>query len=644
MRHGSPLTRWAFLALPVLVGSSFSQGLLPASFVEPGITVEDDLANLSLEELMSVEVTIASRDEQELSEVAAAVYVVTGEEIRAAGHASVQEALRMVPGFYVSRWTDNAWDVTSRGFGTGLSNLNLAYLNQLLVLVDGVSQFSPLFAGVWWSALDLDVADIERIEVIRGPGGILWGTNAVHGVVNIVTKDSAKTLGPRVTIQHGTNDQHLGVRYGGRLGERTTFNVWTKGANYEQFDEVGVPGYDFGWTSVSAGARLDHEDDEGRHYRLSTRLHDVEIGWFDTAFVPDDQRFKGFQIEGSLRDPDKGSELTVWLDLDEKLEPFTFRSQVWTFDVNYQRQFSFAENHGLTLGGGYRKVWSELVGLDTTFLEFSPEELALDTFRAYALETWRFPEAKAELTVGATVEHNDFTQFEVQPTIRGTWKPTEKVLLWAALSRAVRTPSIEERTSSGPLYRPTEFQSEQLHAFELGVRSQLSSSLAVDLALFRNDYVDLQFEQFDGTSFYYTNAAEGEAWGVELAIDAKPTERLTVRSAASLLDGSHEAFGVDLETDDYHPELLLNTRLYYDLGHDVSLTAAGYAVESLGEGFEGGEYFRFDARLAWNPNENLELFVGGQNIGDPRHSELGDTQYIPHAFLFGMNWTPGEAQ
>ncbi|HED66740.1 MAG TPA: hypothetical protein ENJ09_14445, partial [Planctomycetes bacterium] len=244
-----------------------------------------DLTDLSLEELMNIEVTVASRTKQKLSDVPAAVYVLTGDEIRRAGFSSVQEALRMVPGFQVSHWTNNMWDVTARGYGNGTSLTNSAFLNQLLVMIDGVPVYSPQFAGVWWALQDVDLADIDRIEVIRGPGGIIWGANAEHGVVHIITKNAADTQGAQFNTFQGNEDRHVSARGGVPFGETGHLRVWGKISTY---DTPAAPlwGYKQDWTLNTGGFRADWGDPEAWQYNVWARAYNGRfrnIG-FDLVF------------------------------------------------------------------------------------------------------------------------------------------------------------------------------------------------------------------------------------------------------------------------------------------------------------------------------------------------------------------------
>jgi iron complex outermembrane receptor protein len=554
----------------------------------------------------------------------------------------------MVPGFHVSHWTTGAWDVTSRGFGPGLSLTNSAYLNQLLVLIDGVVVYSPLFAGTWWPLQDIDLNDVDRIEIMRGPGGSLWGTNATHGVVNVITKSAAATQGARVSLRNGIDDDHAALRYGGVFGETGSYRVWTKGAWYDTLANPFL-GFDADWDIVSAGMRADWQDGD-HQFRLWTRVYDSSneaIGIDPVAgTIPVTDEKHGVQVFGGVTNAEKRSTLQGWFTSDVQDLPTLLDHHIDTLDLEYHRDFPLSPNSTLTLGAGYRRIHSELIGADPTFEDFNPNTFRQDIFRGYAVERLALPGIDSELTLGLTLEHNDFTQFEVQPTLRMTWNAASDVMLWTAVSRAVRTPSLEERTLSGGSFfsGSNDFRSETLIAYELGARALLSPSASADLALFYNDYEHLHFEDFDGVSqFDLTNDAEGSAYGAELALDLKPTEAWTVRGAYSYLRGEYRSTqdGSHLGTDDYYPEQQFNLRSYYDLAPKWELDGALYLVDGLGSDFEIAEYVRADVRLGWHPRPDFRAYAGVQQLNESTHSEFDENDLVRRSVFVGLDWMPG---
>ena len=605
----------------------------------------EDLADLSLESLMDLEVSITSRESVSADQIPGAVYVLSGDEIRAAGLTSIPEALRLVPGLFVSRWSNSNWDVTARGFGTGTANINFAFLNQLLVLVDGVAVYSPLFAGVWWPLQDIDMEDVDRIEVVRGPGGILWGANATHGVVHVITKDSKDTLGPRVSGQYTSIEGHASARYGAKLGETGRIRAWIKHADYSELGDFGT-GFDLGWGITSAGVRADFDVLGDRRASVQLRAWDADQGaigidFSDFSFFQADEIKRGFSVSGQLVDEERDEQVSAWFTSDDQDSPSYFNNRVHTLDLNYQRAFEVSETTRLTVGSGWRSTWFDLEGQDPEILTYNIDELRLDTFRIYGLGRRRFEEARAELTLGLTLEHNDLTEFEVQPTLRGLWNATDTLSLWAGATRAVRTPSIGERFVEADFVTTTsDYHSEVLWAYELGVRSQLTESTNLDLALFYNDYDELHVDSSDGFGgTLVTNQGEGEAHGAELALDSQLSEHLSMRSAFSYIESSYRDFdSSDLGTDQYYPRQQANVRLRWQPIQEFEFDLNWYAVDGLQGVFEAGEYTRTDLRLAWKAKPGTEIYFGVQNLTDATHEEFvsGGDIVLPRTALLGF--------
>ncbi len=608
---------------------------------------EIDLTELSLEDLLDMEVTVASRTPQSASKSPAAVYVLTGDEIRRAGHSSLPEALRMVPGFYVSRWKTGAWDVTSRGFGTGLSQISFAYLNQLLVMVDGVVVYSPLFAGVWWPLQDMDMADIERIEVTRGPGGLLWGSNAVNGVVNIITKSSADTQGAKVSGRYARDEWNVNNRYGGRFGDDGSYRFWWRRARYDSLENANSNA-DESWSITSAGGRADWTTEGGRKALLSGRIYQARFGipdFGDPAGVDSFyDRSWGGNLAWSLTDPESGSTWRAsYIKDKQRLEEYV-DFDIDQVAIDYQGEWSPAAQHLVTWGLGYEFIHSRIESQDPfLFLDFSPESVDQHNARAFVLETYRFAEDEASFSLGLQAVHTEFEDFELQPSMRLAWTPVDGTMLWGAISRAVRTPSLEEATLAFEgVPRSTPLDSESLVAFELGWREVISPGLALDLTAFYNDYDNQRTIQFDQDTFElsFANTGTGDAVGAELAVDATLGPDWKLRSSYSYINSSfQDQDGSDLGNDAYHPRHIFSLRSYYDLSDDWELDAGVYAVEGFGDAFDDAEYVRGDLRLGWQPSEQLEVSVGVQGFNESARSEFVGTE-IPRQWYLRLSWTP----
>jgi iron complex outermembrane receptor protein len=341
-----------------------------------------------------------------------------------------------------------------------------------------------------------------------------------------------------------------------------------------------------------------------------------------------------------VHDPETGGTLQAWYTNDRQDLPTLLDSKIDVFDLEYHRELELGEASKLLVGGGYRLTRSILEGYDPFYLTFDPEESTQNVFRAFVVHTTDLSE-DVELTSGLTVEHNDFTQFEVQPTLRAAWTPADDWMAWTSISRAVRTPSLEERflSDASAVAGSDDYGSEILWAYELGARKRFGALASADAALFFNRYDELHYSP-PGFGSAVTNDAEGDAWGFELALDVHPTEWWSLRSAYSILHGDYEVDGTDLITDDYHPEEQLNLRSYIDLGANWELDSAVYAVDRMGPGFEIAEYTRVDVRLGWSPSESLDLFVGVQDFGHDSRSEYNTVDNPRRSVYFGLSWAP----
>lgn len=602
---------------------------------EPEASDLEDLTKLDIEDLINIDVTIASRTPQSISDVPAAAYVIPGDEIRRAGHSSIQEALRMVPGFYVSHWQNEMWDVTARGFGTGLSFANEAYLNQLLVMIDGVVVYSPLFAGTWWALQEVDLADVDRIEVIRGPGGIVWGANTVHGVVNIITKHSEDTLGTRVDGRLTTDQWDTSVRAGTTLGENGHVRVWAKRT---QYDTPHAP-----WLGVRsdydmdvAGFRADWKGKSGLEYMAWGRAYNGDfrdvgwewLGYWQGYFTTSEKH--GGQFAFSITDREARSRWQAYYTRDQQNVPFLYDQDIDVLDLEYQKDFELTDRQRITWGAGYQMIHSDLHGDDFYWFSFDPISQVQNNFRGFLLDTIAFPDQNLHLVLGAQALHTEFADFDLQPSARLRWNPSERFMAWCGVSRAVRTPSLEEVSLSNETRYAgnPDFTSEELLAYELGFRHLMSDKVAIDVATFYNQYDKLHVVVGDSTALYggrIRNKGDGSAYGLEVAVDMKPTDNWSMRGTCSYLHSEIEyrPTGQALSVDEYAPQSIFTFRSYYDLGNNWELDGGLYGVHGFGDAYDSAEYWRVDMRLGWKPTENLTLSFGMQNLCDPHHPEYG---------------------
>jgi len=491
----------------------------------------DHYLSLPFEELLSLEVTSVSKKKQQAKNVAAAVFIITQEDIRRSGVTSIPEALRMAPGIQVSRMDSNKWAITSRGFTS-------QYSNKLLVMIDGRTVYTPSYSGVYWETQDTLMEDIERIEVIRGPGATIWGANAVNGIINVITKQASDTLGGLVVVGAGNEEKAFSsLRYGTELNKTTDARIYFK---YNKRDSsYAVKSYspnldDAGddWKSLYAGFRIDSQVSNIDNWTIQGDVYKVDANQIinitkdpnnpANAFLapfflaendPDEANSSGWNIlskwEHKFSD-NSATSLQIYYDHNTRSEAFV-NQQHDTLDIDFQHQFQMLENHSVIWGLGYRHIEDDFENTFTTSL--NPNKKSSNLYSGFVQDEIRLLPNTLHLTMGTKIEHNENTGYEVQPSVRLVWFADARNTFWTALSRAARTPSRMENSGQitvavvpiPPTFDPLvlslsgneNFKSESLLSYELGYRTQPKENLSFDLALFYNDYDDVQsFELF----------------------------------------------------------------------------------------------------------------------------------------------------
>jgi iron complex outermembrane receptor protein len=625
-----------------------------------------DLTQLSIEELMNIEVISPAKQAQPLADAASAIFVITQEDLRRTGVTSVPEALRMVPGMQVARIDANKWAVTARGF-------NGRFANKLLVLIDGRTVYTPTFSGVYWEVQDLLLEDVERIEVIRGPGASLWGANAVNGVINILTKHAADTQGGLVSLTVGNEERAIvGLRYGGQVGDNAHYRVY--GKYLERDDLVDERGEDAGdnWDLQRGGFRLDWDPTSRHVFNLQGDLYQGSLDQTLTVPIPtppynlpisDNIQVSGGFLQGRwefTQSPTSQFALQTYYQREKRDEILAIQ-KLDTVDVDYQHNLSWGAHQDLVWGLSYRYTWDDFD--DTTFSRFSPNSRDTHLFSGFFQNTSRLLGDRVAITVGSKLEHNDYTGWEVQPSLRGLWVPHPNHRLWAAVSRAVRTPSRGEHDGqlssfSMPPMAPTNlptlivvtpdrgFNAEKLIAYELGYRFFPTNTASLDIAGFYHDYDDLRDPEF-GTPFFagglsspylvipsfWNNALESHIIGVEVAAAWRPLNPWQLQLAYSYLhseiDGKRTADQIDPNSTT--PSHQISLRSSHDLSDYFTLDVWLRYMDNLPDEFtlQRGidDYLTFDLRLGWQPIRNLEVSLVGANLIDPTHVEFVQELY-----------------
>jgi iron complex outermembrane receptor protein len=616
----------------------------------------DDLKRLSLEELSSIEVTSVSRTNESLGGAAAAISVVTNEDIRRSGALSLPEALRLIPGIHVARQTSDLWAVNSRGFSSTSSE-------KLLVLSDTRSIYTPLFSGVFWDVQNFFLQDVARIEVIRGPGAALWGSNAVNGVINITTKRAQDTQGIYVETGTGTEERAMaGVRYGGKTSSGIYYRLFGKyfdrGSSFHSSpataddSRVGQLGFRADWDATPK----DELTFQGDFYRANIGRLSPSVSVLGRPAPTGNLEVHagGGNILGRWRhNINAGSDLQfrAYYDRTHRNDP-SFIDDLDTVDLDFQHRVTFGGRHEAVWGLNYRFTSNRNEGKGIWALQPPNSRDHLVSGFVQDQITLR---NSLRFTLGTKLEHNDFSGTEVQPSARAAWDFLEGQTVWAAASSAARVPTRIERDlaidASNPagstvarLLGNKDFESEKLFAYEFGYRAQVLESLTVDIAAFHNRYKGLASLEF-GTSFtepstgktilpiVNRNLTDGTTQGIETSITFAPRQFWKLTGSHAYINLDLDAEGQDLNRGRFlegsTPRHQFGLRSFLDLPSSFELDAQLRHLTDIkklpaittGEGIPG--YSELDVRLGWHGWKQLEISLVGQNLLHDHHVETG---------------------
>jgi iron complex outermembrane recepter protein len=607
----------------------------------------DSLKDLSLDQLMQVEVTTVSRHPEKLLQSASAIQVITREEIRRSGATSIPEALRLADNLDVAQKNSHDWAISARGFNTALAN-------KLLVMIDGRTVYTPLFSGVFWDIQDYLLEDVERIEVISGPGGTLWGANAVNGVINIITRKATDTQGVYAEGGGGNQLQEFGgVRYGGTLGATTDFRVY--GKYFDRGDESLADGSSASdsWHQAQGGFRMD----SALTTQDSLSVHGDFYDGRENDEATNIARTSGGNVVGQWSHLfDSGSQLSLqsYYDRTHLADPIPpvalgaiplapagyLTDDLTTFDTDFQYQLQAATNHHVIWGLGYRLTHD--VVQNAPGLVFLPTTLNQNLYSAFVQDEIALRK-DLSLTVGSKIEHNDYTGFEYEPNVRMQWSWVENQALWGAVSRAVRTPSRvdeDEKEGAPPLLvileGSSDFRSEEVIAYELGYRAQVTPRASVTLSTYYNDYNDVRSTGFTPATiipFYFQNNVAGHTYGAEWSGNYQVLDDWSLHLGYDLLQeklhvkpGQFDLNDALNETSDPQQQVALRSsaKLPGGIEFDTALRWVDKLLTNNGSTLGVvPSYFGLDSRLAWHSANGIELSVVGQNLLQPRHVEYG---------------------
>ena len=605
---------------------------------KPGSTA--DLSGLTIDELANIEISSVSKRAEPLSSAPAAIYVITREEIRRYGATSIPEILRLAPNLQVARVDASQYAISARGF-------NSTTANKLQVLIDGRSVYTPLFSGVFWDVQDTLIADIDRIEVISGPGGTLWGSNAVNGVINIITRNSRDTLGGLASIGGGPDDRGASLRYGAKIGEDTTYRVYGKGFGRENTERSSGASARDSWGKGQLGFRMDWAK-AGDTLMLDGAGYNGAID--QRGF--NDKSISGAHLLGRWnRTLQNQSDIQVqsYYDLTRRVFPGTFGEVLQTFEIDAQHRFSLGARQEFVWGGGYRFSHDHVD--NEPVLGFLPAQRNLHLANVFVQDTIGLAE-RLDLTLGVKLEYNSYTRFEVQPNARLAWDLRDYGLVWSAISRAVRTPSRLDRELFAPSSPPFllaggDFKSETLIAYEAGYRVQPTARSLFSISTFYNVYDDLRSIEptSGGFPLVIGNKMEGSTYGVEMWGSYRVLDWWRLSAGYNYLNkdlrlkrGSGDTTGVSGAGND--PEHQFSARSAMNLPYDLELDLALRWIDRLPNP-NVPSYVALDARLGWHVSKNAELSLAGFNLTDRRHPEFGTASTrseLGRTFYLRLRW------
>ena len=666
MTAGAEKNTWLVLVKTV-ARAAFLTGILLGSLLTDGKAQEatPDLGNLSLDSLSSMEITSVSRKEQTLSEAAGAIFVITSEDIRRSGMSNIAELLRTVPGLDVAEIDANKWSITTRGFGE-------RYPDKTLVLLDGRTLYSPLTSGVTWDVQETMLEDIERIEVIRGPGATLWGANAVNGVVNIITKTAKETRRTLISGAGAIQDRNSGAtRYGGSLGSRGHYRVYGK-----YFDRDGSPTPSGGqapdgWHDLRSGFRADWDISSSTIMTVQGDLYRGRVGTTVpgllslspplTGLFVDKTITTGGNVLGRWTRTSDHLDTTVqaYFDLANRNETSVLGEFRHTFDVEVLQRYHRWNRQELIFGGDFRDNADRTVG--SLNISFNPASRDTQLYGVFAQDEISLLPRRLKLTLGSKIEHNFYSGFAFQPDVRLAWISTERTATWMAISRAsesssrtdsdVRTNDDVSLAADGTIILASTFGTEHLPpenviAYEFGSRWQPDTKISFDLATFYNHYTNRHTNE-PGTPFFEDSPAprhlvvpdytasniSGETHGLELLARARPTHIWELSASYTLFEiHLHQSaasldFDTAPESEGSSPTQEFQIHSLLNLPHKLEFDSAVFHVGRLvGPGIKA--YTRLDLRLGWRPTPAFELSGGGRNLLQAQHYEFGSGELV----------------
>jgi iron complex outermembrane recepter protein len=646
--HATYNHRLSFRGLALLVALTFAS-TAHAQDSQQVASADDSgqtLRQLSLEELGRIDVTSASRHAEPVGEAAAAVSVITQDDIRRAGITTLPDALRLVTGLQVARVNGQTWSVSARGFSTAAGN-------KLVVLIDGRNVYTPLFSGTFWDQQDLVLSDVDRIEVIRGPAGALWGANAVNGAINIITKRAEDTQGALVHVDAGTEIGQTEFRYGGKSGDAGAYRVYGK---YRYLSPLRFTAGGSALDSVEsgqAGFRYDRDDTPKRN--AFTLQGDAYRGTEGLSDRPDIDIAGANVLARMVHTTASGGQWQAQLYYDGTYRrvPRQYGERRDTADIDLQYRFPAIPHHDLTAGAGLDVTHSDTIPTPVFF--FVPQDLTSAMVNVFAQDDISLVPNVLDVIAGVKVEHNIYTGFEFQPTARLRWRPTTTHMLWAAVSRSVRMPTRFDEdlrfTGGTPflvLRGDDQFKSENVVSTEAGYRRMATKYFSFDLSAFLNDYTDLRTLEPTppaGIPIVISNKMTARTSGIEAEAEFAPGPFWRLHAGYALLSERFRFDPTSLDTtqgsgEHNDPRHQFWLRSFVDLPRRVELDAVLRSVASLPNPVVPG-YTELTLRLGWGHGGPLEISLVGDNLLHDTHREFqigGPSESIERSVAAQVTW------
>ena len=586
------------------------------------------LKTLSIEELMSLEVTSVSRRPEKISKTASAVQVITSEDIRRSGATTLPEVLRLASNLHVAQVDATQWAISARGFNNTLAN-------KMLVLIDGRSVYTPLHAGVFWDIQDTLLEDIERIEIISGSGATMWGGNAVNGIISITTKRAQDSQGFFIETGGGSQPRSfLNLRYGGQAGSSAHYRVYGKMFSRDRTVFANGRDADNHWNMGQGGFRLDWQKSPANSFTVQGDFYDGHLNSLNNQ----DTDLKGGNVVARWsRVLSDRSDLSVQFYYDRTHRDITrsLGEDLTTYDADFQHRFPLGERNDLVWGLGYRQIHDDIRNIN--LLAFLPAQITRRRYSAFVQDDIDLIKKRLGLTLGTKIENNEYTGLEVQPSVRMTFQIDRRQMVWGAISRALRTPSRIDTELFIPAQPPfllagnPDFKSERALGYELGYRTRLHDQVSLSASSFYDDYTDLRsIEQVDPLRPFpmiIGNGLKGAAYGLELSADYNVTRWWQLRGGLTEMrihihpqPGSTDRTNGSGESHDPDRHFVLRSSL--DPVSSIQIDSAFRFVGAIANQRLPG-YAELDLRVAWRPKRSLEFSVTGQNLLHDRHAEFG---------------------